>query len=198
MLKQGFVERVQEYPSKYKWPNGKQKDSMWAMLVDNIRYSTKNVKPPAEGSYVQFEATQQGEYWNADPSTIKNIEAPAAQRSVAPSTTMSTQLGSTNLRDASIHYQSSRKDALELVKMLLAKDMIDFGKAKAAQKIEIVEIYLDNYTSRFVEDIKRLAPPEHASPIDAEMPESVTVLAKPPRKPKEPAVEFDEDIPFKL
>jgi hypothetical protein len=203
---QGYVEKVQEYPSKYTWPNGKPKDSMWAMTVDNVRYSTRNTRPPAEGSYVTFEATQEGQYWNADPATIKMGPPNAAPAPVAPRMEVSTPRANpvattqANNREASIHYQSSRKDALEFVKMMLSADLVDFGKAKGAQKTEVLEVYVDFYTKRFMEDVGRLAPPEHSSPVEATPPAEAQAIARPARAKRTPVVTedepFDDDIPF--
>lgn len=197
MLIQGVVERVQEYPSKYQDKWGKPKPSMWAMVVDNQRYSLGQVKPPAQGTSVRFEATQDAKgYWNADGSTLSTVTAAQpAQAVAAKSPTVSV----TDLRQDSIIYQSSRKDSLEFVNMLLANGLIDFGKAKGAQKIEMVEIFLDNYTTRFFDDCKRLSPPEHGSPVEAEPIAEAQALAKPARKAKavEPVDSFeDDDLPF--
>lgn len=196
MLIQGVVERVQEYPSKYQDKWGKPKPSMWAMIVDNTRYSLGTVKPPAQGTSVRFEATQDEKgYWNADGSTLATQAA--STPTAAPAATA--QAGKVvDLRQDSIIYQSSRKDSLEFVSMLLANGLIDFGKAKGAQKIEMVEIFLDTYTTRFFDDCKRLAPPEHNSPVDAEPIAEAQALAKPARKakPVEATEGFEDDLPF--
>lgn len=197
MLIQGVVERVQEYPSKYQDKGGKPKPSVWAMVVDNTRYSLGTVKPPAQGTSVRFEATQDAKgYWNADGSTLTTA-APQAQAYAAVASKVPT-VSVTDLRQDSIIYQSSRKDSLEFVNMLLANGLIDFGKAKGAQKIEMVEIFLDNYTTRFFDDCKRLAPPEHNSPVDAEPIAAAQALAKPARKtkPVEATEDFEDDLPF--
>lgn len=201
----GFVESRVERPSQYKWPDGKPKPSMWSMRVDGTNYGCKNTKPPEEGSYVRFEATQDGNYWNADGSTIQKIEVPTAPVAMTYAQALSAPVSAPTAgakvadpRQDSIIYQSSRKDAMELIKALLDKDLIDFGKAKLAQKIELVEVYLDHYTVRFMEDVKRLAPPEHESPVNATAPEEATAIARPPRKARVVQEEFpdDGDIPF--
>lgn len=206
MLKSGMIEEVYERPSEYKWPNGKPKPSLWSMKVDNVRYGCKNTRPPAKGTYVEFEATQGGNgYWDADGSTIKEIEPPAMhiipyEEAVSKPVTQN-KTSYVDVRQDSIIYQSSRKDAVEFLRILTDKDLIDFGKAKGAQKIEILEVYLDHYTTRFMEDVKRLAPPEHDSPVGATAPAEATALAKPARKTKEaapaaPEEEWDDELPF--
>lgn len=199
MLVQGVVEKVQEYPSKYQDKWGKAKPSMWAFFVDNIRYSAGNVKPPAVGSNVSFEAAQDDKgYWNADGSTIKVSQAVTNTQAPPVGQIPNKTLAFNDVRQDSIIYQSSRKDALEFVGMLLNAGLIDFGKAKSASKTDIVEIYVDNYTTRFFNDCKRLAPPEHDSPVDAEPIAAAQALAKPTRAKKaEPvAEEFEDDLPF--
>lgn len=164
----GVVEKVVERPGKY--------GSMYSMKVDNTFYGTKGKKPPCkEGDYVTFEATQSDKgYWDANPDTIKGAinvagkaaeTTPPATRAWVPDTD----------RQNSIIYQSSRKDALELVGVLLQNNLIDLGKAKKADAIELVEGYVDRYTLRFYEDTRRLSP------------------VMPDEKAEE---EFKDDIPF--
>lgn len=202
MIIKGYVEKVQEYPSKYTDKFGKPKPSMWAMYVDNTRYSCGIVRPPAVGTYISFESTQDEKgYWNADGSTIKQE---AAQQAASPPTHPEPKAAGAifvDNRQDSIIYQSSRKDALEWTGYLLQHGLIDFGKAKGAQKIELAEIFLDNYTKRFFDDCKRLSPPEHNSPVDAELPDGVQELAKPARKAKavvetSSTGDFEDDLPF--
>lgn len=195
----GFIESIPSpIATKYKWPNGDQK-FMFSMVVDGTRYSTKSKDmSKLEGKYVEFEAEQSGEYWNADPSTVKEIPAPTkgpskSNGAVAPST------ATANDRQDSIIYQSSRKDAIEMVNAMLTAGLIDFGKAKGAQKMELYEVYVDHYTVRLFDDTKRLAPPQHADPRDAELPEAASSIARPARKakPAEQDNDFaDDDIPF--
>lgn len=202
----GFVEKLQEYPSQYKDKFDKPKPSMWAAIVDNTRYTLGNHKwaPVKEGEYISFEASQDAKgYWVADVSTLKKEAAP--EKAVAETAGPVTNAGVTRSvandpRQDSIIYQSQGTRALNFVDLLLRNNLIDFGKAKGAQKIEIVEIYMDNYTQRFFDDVKRLAPPEHDSPVDAETAAAVTAIAKPVRKPKAEAPASDgfedDDLPF--
>jgi len=189
----GFVEKVTEYPSKFKG-----KDSAWAAIVDNVRYSFgfSRWQPVKEGEYVGFEASQDAKgYWVADLSTIKKEQAPAKQTgsSSQRAAASSGVAPAGDLRQDSIIYQSQGTRAVAFVDMLLRNSLVDFGKAKGAQKIELVEVYVDHYTKRFFDDVKRLAPPEHESPVDAEAPAEVTAIAKPPRKKvAAPAAEEDE------
>ena len=200
----GFVENVYANPTQWKNKDGSTK-MMYAMVVDGVRYSTKNKDVThLKDCYVSFEATQNGDYWNADPESIKRIE-PAKQETSPAKAKMtggSSTTSASNDRQDSIIYQSSRKDAIEMVNAMLAAGLIDFGKAKGAQKMELYEVYVDHYTVRLFDDCKRLAPPEHANPVEAEAPERATELAKPARRAKAAmdavadAGFGDDDIPF--
>jgi len=202
MLKQGFVEKILERPSQYKTKGGAPKPSFWAMQVDNIQYGTKNDRPPCkEGDYVEFEAIEDGKYWRADVATIRLVAVPAGnsnsnQGSVAPVDNVTKPVyhgakGGYNdpARQDAITYQSARKDALEHVGLLIAAGLLDFGKAKGAQKIELVDIIVDDYTVRYYNETKELAPKEHASPVDAVYSEAVSAARAPAKKAKPAAVE---------
>jgi hypothetical protein len=206
---EGFVQEILERPSKYTDRNGRPKPSMWAVKVDEILYGTKNDKPECkEGDYVSFEASQNGKYWDMDFSTLKK----ATPAQTAPQPAAKAAAGQTSgsrwndpKTQAAIQYQASRKDAIELVRMLLDKDLIDFGKAKGAQKIELVEIFVDNYTSRFNEDTTELSPPAHKNPVEAAYTEEVASVQKPGRKKKVAETESNnndptenDDFPFDL
>jgi hypothetical protein len=161
MLITGYVERVTN------------KNGIWAVVVDNIRYGFYKTEPKCkEGDYVSFEADQKGDFWNAKPPTLKRAVAPAdAPKPYGASDSIPSTPGVANTapakaawvpdkdRQDSIIYQSARKDGLEFVSTLIAAGLIDFGKAKVADKIGIAEMYVDKYTLRFFEDTKRLSPP---------------------------------------
>lgn len=68
-------------------------------------------------------------------------------------------------KDASIQYQSSRKDALELVKLLIASTALKLPKAQA-DIAGVIEAAVDHYTSQFFEDIGSLAAVARANGID--------------------------------
>lgn len=211
MLKTGILSEIKEWPSKYTWPNGQPKPSNWTFKIDDgERYGIKG-KPPAglkAGDNVQFDANKNAKgYWEVDPVTI--VPASPATIATAPAQ-IATKAPTTGYKsDAvqnAISYQAARKDALETVKMLLDKDLIDFGKAKGAQKIELVEIFIDNYTVRYAEDTARLAPKPHGNPLEAEYGEDVTAAKKPRGRPaakKAPEPEDglipkedDDDLPW--
>ena len=182
----GYIESVQERPSQYKWPDGKQKPSMWSIKVDNVNYGAGNKKPPAQGSYVTFETVQkENGYYNVvgDVSLATPPVGTPAPSQAVPAMNGAPAAVHVDRRQDSIVFQSSRKDALEFVKLLFTNNLIDLGKAKGAQKIELAEVYLDYYTERFIDNVTNLAVPEHDSPVEAEPIEEAVAITKPaPRK----------------
>lgn len=204
MLKEGLVEKVVETPSKFNDKAGRPKPSFWRIRVDNTSYGmgAATTAPCKEGDYVQFEAVQDGQYWNVAPGTLKPAKAPerapASETTSAtadPTPTKPTTGGNTwrtdperetraerVARQETISYQSARKDALEHVSLLLAAGAMDFGRAGGAQKIEIVDILVDEYTKRYYAETQQLAPREHASPVDAMYAPPLEAQRKAPRK----------------
>lgn len=178
----GTVEKITSSPGQY--------GMMHRVTVDNVMYGTGKTAPPVNvGDYVEFEAEQKGQYWNANAATFRvrpmtnapqvleiNHQAPVERKAWVPDKD----------RQDSITYQSARKDALEMTSLLLNSNALDFGKAKTvAAKVELVEMYVDKFTIRFFEDTKRLAPPEHPQ-------EAVKTKAAPATDDN-----FgDDDIPF--
>lgn len=83
--------------------------------------------------------------------------------------------GSGSTRDASIQYQSSRKDAIALVDVLLRAAAIKLP-AKEAMKLEAVEALVDGYTASFFNDIGTLGAVARATGSDTaqEEPQDVT------------------------
>jgi hypothetical protein len=214
MLVKGYVESVVETPSKFTDKTGKRKPSFWRIKVDNVMYGCGNSQPQCkEGDYVTFDAEQKGEYWNADVATLKPAKPdprePAADHPAVPiaggwKTNPEAETRAERLhRQDIISYQAARKDALEIVTALLAKDMIDFGKAKGAQKQAIVDILVDNYTVRFFEETAALAPEPKDSPVEAAYGEGVETMRKPAGRPRkavqelvEPILEEKDELPW--
>jgi hypothetical protein len=107
-----------------------------------------------EGAYISFSANSKNE---VDASSIDSTyKAPdvakgndVAQKAVSDYSSREEQ------KQASIHYQSSRKDAIEVVKMLLSNGSLALGAKKAAQVDEILG-YVDFFTERFFKDANNL------------------------------------------
>lgn len=162
-LIKGYVEEV----------SGNEKNGVtyWRIKVDNVRYGTGSKQPKCkQGDYIQFEATQNGQYWNADFKTIAKADPPASQQAatnaaLAPSTKPWVPDAQ---RQDTISYQAARKDALEVVALLVSAGALEFGaKAKANDKYEIINAAVDRFTTRYFNDTKRLAPPA-AAKVDLE------------------------------
>ena len=140
----------------------------YGVVINNTKYGFFTTNPPCnEGDSVSFSAKENGDFWNADPKSLKLITAGSSKPTpvTAPPTAKSAWVPDKDRQD-SIIYQSARKDALEFLKILNVKDMIDLGKSKSkGGMIESMEIYLDKYTQRFFEDTKNLG---HSSTLEAE------------------------------
>lgn len=130
----------------------------WALVVDNVRYGFYKTEPKCkEGDGVEFSATQNGDFWNADAKSlkVKNVQEQPAKAAAKPMATR--PWVPDKERQDTISYQAARKDSLEFVNMLISNGVLDLGKSKsAAAKIEAAEVYVDKYTQRFFEDTKNL------------------------------------------
>lgn len=84
------------------------------------------------------------------------VSGPSTQTSVTgeSGSAGSTQTGglSASTRESSIHYQSARKDALQMVDIITRTGAVKLP-AKEANKLEAVEALVDSYTARFFSDI---------------------------------------------
>lgn len=68
-------------------------------------------------------------------------------------------------REASIHYQSARKDALQFLDILTRTGAVKLP-AKEANKLEALEALADSYTSRFFSDISTFGAVARANGTD--------------------------------
>jgi len=142
----GQVERVVEKQGKF--------GAMFSLLVNGNWYGTGKtsggVKP---GDYVEFAAeTNARGFTDVVKGTLKPAPAPAGKTaSVAAPAASSNSYDS---RQDSIVFQSSRKDALAFVGLLLTAGKLDFGKAKGADAIAVLEAYVDKFTEHFVAEAK--------------------------------------------
>lgn len=102
------------------------------------------------GNVIEFEAEP-----NADgkSTAVKGEVRLAAASSSQPQAATSFAGGGT--RDASIQYQSSRKDALEFLSIAITAGAIKLP-AKEAAKLKAMEALVDYYTAGFYEDIGTL------------------------------------------
>lgn len=142
--------------------------------VNGIKYGAGfKAMPCNAGDTITFTATQKGEYWNAVPASIvvtaQGAAAPAAATpAAAPAPAAAPQQAAPMAappgaiteadKQTAIRYQSARKDALDMVSLLVATESIDLGassKAAKANRAEIVDAMVTHYTARFFNDIER-------------------------------------------
>ncbi len=152
MIVTGRVSQVVERGTKF--------GSYYDIVVDGRKYGHGKKKPAfSDGDYVTFEAEAKGDFFNADPSSFKKVQVAteAAPSAVAAAVSTSGKKWIPEVdRQDSITYQSARKDALQLTQILIEAGKMDFGKMKGAEAIDMVEMYVDNYTQRFFKDTKNL------------------------------------------
>ena len=110
-------------------------------------------KPPAanEGDYIQFDLVQKGQYTNAQNIAVSPQQAAQAapqqqQQGVinkAPAGPLPV-----NKKDVSIHYQSCRKDAINIVSTLLDHEALALP-AKKADKMDAALAVVEELTNQF-------------------------------------------------
>lgn len=144
----GQVERVVETPTKF--------GSLFGFFVDGKRYGAgKSANGVSPGDWVEFSVTQNEKgYLDIDKGSIKPVPAPSGATSPSSVKASAPTTPYVDTRQDSIVYQSSRKDALHFIQVLMDGGLVDFGKAKNADKIAILETYLDKYTEHFISEVK--------------------------------------------
>lgn len=147
----GRVDRVVERTTKF--------GPFYSIQLQGTYYGLgKSANGVSDGDNVEFIATQNEKgFWDIQKGSLKPIAAPVVSDKPQPATG-ETKSSYTDTRQDSIVYQSSRKDAIEFVTLLVEQGMIDFGKAKGADKQAIVETYLDKFTEHFVTEVQQNKP----------------------------------------
>lgn len=105
---------------------------------------------------------------NADVlSAPEVVTAPAPEASKAGSAAVGggAGVGLGQAREASIHYQSARKDALQMVDIITRTGAVKLP-AKEAAKLEALEALVDSFTSRFFSDISTFGAVARANGTD--------------------------------
>lgn len=110
-----------------------------------------------KGNVVEFEATE-----NEDGKSAKVVGAVTSGKAPTSAAARTVAAGSGNSggvdwdkKDRSIQYQSSRKDALELVSILVTSGALKLPTDKAKQ-VSVIEAVVDRYTAAFYADIAEL------------------------------------------
>jgi hypothetical protein len=136
------------FSSKY---NAKMQGNIYAVRVDDVWYGfSKNKINANKGDLVEFEATQNGNFWNGDIKSFK-VVASQDKGSPAKATTggkASFSPGAEDSRQRSIIIQHSQEMAINWVAFLVAQSAVKVGTAKAASQAALDKL-LDEYTSKF-------------------------------------------------
>lgn len=109
-----------------------------------------------EGEYVHIEAEQDnGGFWKiVNSKVVKN--APAKASATTPGRVDAAAPGRS--RESTIHYQSSRKDAIEVLRLLIDKDALPVSGAKTAagvaKRYEEIMALVDKLTVRYFKDVE--------------------------------------------
>lgn len=132
---------LEDHAPFYRMPRGPKKGS------DGERFA--GIVEP--GNLVTFEATQIDEKSMQITGRITAAEEPKQSGGAAAPASG----GSYAARDASIQYQSSRKDALQFVDLLVRTSAVKLPEKQAA-KLEALEALVDHYTAQFYADVGTL------------------------------------------
>ena len=149
----GAVESITKRPTQF--------GTMYNVTVNGTTYGAGNLPPQAEvGDYVTFESYKNGAFHNMKTSTLKKaVGTPEPVSSATSTEPVATSVAVTpeprrasshvDARQASIVFQSSRKDALELTRILVECEGAGFTKAdKWKDKHEKVVTLFEDLTRR--------------------------------------------------
>tara|TARA_R110000772_G_scaffold175148_1_gene287003 strand:- start:347 stop:835 length:489 start_codon:yes stop_codon:yes gene_type:complete len=116
--------------------------TLFSIEIDGQKFGAGFDKPNVpEGSYVEFDVVQKGQYKNAENIRISTATPPVV--------TSGSQAGApVNKRDCSIQYQSSRKDAIQMLGVLLTAEAIKLP-AKQADKYDAAMAIVEEMTAQF-------------------------------------------------
>lgn len=162
----GFVKRVNS-----KTGHGKRGPwTLWSLLVEHEDgtesgwISAGFDKPNfVEGSYISYDTQKTERGVDLVKGSVKHLDPPARPAPVAAAPTTSsappTQAPSTYVSTQdSIVYQSSRKDAIALVGLLLEHDALPMSantaKAGIAKRFDEVTAFVDKLTVQYVRDVQ--------------------------------------------
>lgn len=164
---QGVVYKVfpKTWPSKR--PGGKP-NTTYSIKLENdpFYYRTPRVseKPGSDGmsfagiaepgNTVEFEVDPINDNSAQIVGDVKKVEAQTATVASLPGTqpSASASASSGGTREASIHYQSSRKDALAFLDIAVRANAVKLP-AKESAKLEALEALADFYTSAYFSDV---------------------------------------------
>lgn len=120
--------------------------TMYKVQIEGEWYGHGFKAPNAnEGDYVEYNVVQKGQYKNVEG--IKPIQGGGNSGGGSPSAAAPAS-APINKKDVSIHYQSSRKDAIQTLGVLLANEAVKLP-AKQADKYDAALALIDELTARY-------------------------------------------------
>lgn len=143
-----------------------------------IEFGFNPPKGIAKGDYIYVELEQDGNFekvknYGKSEAPVRQPEPSRNQPAVAAAPTAQTD------RQSSIIYQSSRKDALELVNVLIAQDALPISSAKTAagkaKRYEEIMALVDKLTVQYFYDVHTLRNLDRVADagVDAPIPEAL-------------------------
>jgi hypothetical protein len=171
----GKVFRVfeKEWPSKFPGKKGNKTYSI-KLEDDPIYYRTPKEKYEGlrfagiaePGNMVTFDAEPINEASAQINGAVTLVEQPKATPAAAGGNAgLAQTLNLGGARDASIQYQSSRKDALEFVGLIVKAEAVKLP-AKPADKLQALEALVDHYTAIYLADIGTQGAVARANGVD--------------------------------
>ena len=152
-----------------------------------------------EGVWIKTQAEQNGNYLNYKGAPVETAAGPAPTATQNAATAAGSTASSGIDRNASIVYQSSRKDAIALVAVLQESDAlpISAAKSKAAEATRYQQVLdiVNKLTVQFVKDVETMRLLESVADAgDVEVAARGELPAEEPEEEQQD--DFNDDIPF--
>lgn len=147
-----------------------------------------------EGQWIKADILSNGQYFNYNKGSPVKVQDGPAPKVVASAPVSSGGGYNDPARQASIIYQSSRKDAIEFVKILAQADALPISAAKSksaeAKRFDQLKDIVDKLTVQFVRDVETLRlmeTVEDAGSVEAaeEQPLPTTATSEPEEEEEE-------------
>lgn len=156
----------------------------YSAKIDDTWYGLGTKKAPegiVTGDTVEGEfELEKGKYKTITKAGLKKAAGPQYAPNADKPADSVTKVGTDwAAKDASIRYQSSRKDALAFLALPGVLEAVGVAKAKPADKLGIIESTLDRYTATFHDDVATFG--------------AVTRVNAPAVNPAAPASDSDDD-----
>lgn len=126
------------------------------------RYKNSAPAGVAQDAFVEIKFKMNGTFRNIEPKGgIIVKEAPATQAGSGAADSKATTGGAYAEKDMKrqreIRWHSSRNAAIQHVSLVLEAGSLDFGKAKAGEKMDVITALVDNFTEQFYLDAERVS-----------------------------------------